>query len=387
LFSLNEVGLVEAEREAFLLLSNRQLNLLPSAFCLLSKGNNLKKLTKEKTMDLVALQNLLDNTSFLILFLTMLVYWGGAAFPEIPYLQAIGTSGMAIANLCMAALLVSRWLEAGYFPLSNLYESLFFLAWGVTTMHLVAEKMSRSRLVGAVTSPVAMGITAFAALSLPTEMQASAPLVPALKSNWLMMHVSVMMLSYATLMVGSVLAIAFLIVTRGQAIELKGSSVGTGGFRSNLKKLQLNNAATSETNNVANMPSEANSGNTAILNLPTTLTTTATLSPQRLNLADTLDNISYRIIGLGFPLLTIGIIAGAVWANEAWGSYWSWDPKETWAFITWLVFAAYLHSRITRGWQGRKPAILAATGFVVVWVCYLGVNILGKGLHSYGWFF
>ena len=111
------------------------------------------------------------------------------------------------------------------------------------------------------------------------------------------------------------------------------------------------------------------------------------MSPERLSLIDTLDNISYRIIGLGFPLLTIGIISGGVWANEAWGSYWSWDPKETWAFITWLVFAAYLHSRITKGWQGKKPAILAASGFVVVWVCYLGVNLLGKGLHSYGWFF
>jgi cytochrome c-type biogenesis protein CcsB len=111
------------------------------------------------------------------------------------------------------------------------------------------------------------------------------------------------------------------------------------------------------------------------------------LSPQRLTLADTLDNVSYRIIGLGFPLLTIGIISGAVWANEAWGSYWSWDPKETWALITWLVFAAYLHARITKGWQGRRPAILAASGFAVVWVCYLGVNLLGKGLHSYGWFF
>ncbi len=93
------------------------------------------------------------------------------------------------------------------------------------------------------------------------------------------------------------------------------------------------------------------------------------------------------MIGLGFPLLTVGIISGAVWANEAWGSYWSWDPKETWALITWLVFAAYLHARITRDWQGRRPAMLAAVGFAVVWVCYLGVNLLGKGLHSYGWFF
>jgi cytochrome c-type biogenesis protein CcsB len=101
---------------------------------------------------------------------------------------------------------------------------------------------------------------------------------------------------------------------------------------------------------------------------------------------ETIDNYSYRILGLGFPLLTMGILSGAVWANEAWGSYWSWDPKETWALITWLVFAIYLHTRLTRGWTGTKPAIIASCGFVTVWVCYLGVNILGSGLHSYGWF-
>lgn len=288
---------------------------------------------------------------------------------------------MAVANLCMATLLGARWIEAGYFPLSNLYESLFFLAWGIAAMHLFAESISRSALVGVVTAPVAMLITAFAALRLPDDMQASAPLVPALKSNWLMMHVSVMMLSYATLLVGSVLAIAFLFVTRGQEIELRGSSFGGNGYRLTSSLATQSVAATiSEPLTLA-----TDAGTTAVLELPTMSTTTA-LTPQRLGLADTLDNISYRIIGLGFPLLTIGIIAGGVWANEAWGSYWSWDPKETWALILWLVFAAYLHSRITKGWQGRKPAILAAVGFVVVWICYLGVNILGKGLHSYGWF-
>ena len=115
-------------------------------------------------MDLVALQSLLDNTSFLVLFITMLIYWSGAAFPNLTLLQKLGTIGVVIANLCMATLLGARWLEAGYFPLSNLYESLFFLAWGVTTMHLIAERMSRSRWVGTITTPVAMGITAFAAL-------------------------------------------------------------------------------------------------------------------------------------------------------------------------------------------------------------------------------
>jgi cytochrome c-type biogenesis protein CcsB len=355
-------------------------------------------------MDLVALQNWLDNASFAILFLTMLLYWTSAAFPKIPYLQILGSTGMGIANLCIAALLGARWIEAGYFPLSNLYESLFFIAWGITAVHFLAENMSRSPLVGAVTAPVAMGITAFAALSLPPQMQVSEPLVPALKSNWLMMHVSVMLLSYAALMVGALVAIAFLVVTRGQEVELKGSSVGTGAYRDTkyrLRKLEDASvtpsamASTTIATPIATPIATASSSTdgasgTAVLNAVVdspTAKSSVPLSPQRLSLADTLDNISYRIIGLGFPLLTIGIIAGAVWANEAWGSYWSWDPKETWALITWLVFAAYLHARITRGWQGRRPAILAASGFLVVWICYLGVNLLGKGLHSYGWFF
>ncbi|NJM58286.1 MAG: cytochrome c biogenesis protein CcsA, partial [Synechococcales cyanobacterium RU_4_20] len=182
-------------------------------------------------MNLVGLENILDNASFAVLLITMLVYWVGAAFPRFSILQSLGTAGMAIANLTIATLLACRWIEAGYFPISNLYESLFFLTWGITTMHLVAESMSQSRWVGVVTSPLAMAIAAFATLTLPGDMQASAPLVPALKSNWLMMHVSIMMLSYATLMVGAVLAIAFLVVTRGQEIELRGSSIGTGGFR------------------------------------------------------------------------------------------------------------------------------------------------------------
>jgi cytochrome c-type biogenesis protein CcsB len=358
-------------------------------------------------MDLVTLQTVLDNTSFAVLFLTMLVYWVGAAFPGIGFLAGLGSGGMAIANLCIATLLGARWLEAGYFPLSNLYESLFFLAWGITTVHLVAERMSRSRLVGVVTAPVAMGITAFAALSLPDTMQKAEPLVPALKSNWLMMHVSVMMLSYATLMVGALLAIAFLVVTRGQNVELRGSSVGTGSYRDRRIPTNTTQTPTTQTleqvfptpETVAPTPYQTSSLAAGATQIATALLESppapsphlsvpaSSVSPKRLSLADTLDNISYRIIGLGFPLLTIGIIAGSVWANEAWGSYWSWDPKETWALITWLVFAAYLHARITKGWQGRRPAILAATGFVVVWVCYLGVNLLGKGLHSYGWFF
>jgi len=350
-------------------------------------------------MQLVALQNLLDNSSFAVLFATMLIFWVHVAFPNLPYLRSLGNAGMAIANLCIATLLGARWIDAGYFPLSNLYESLFFLAWGITTMHIVVNRIGNKsandtakRLVGAFTAPLAMGITAFAALALPSGMQVSEPLVPALKSNWLMMHVSVMLLSYAALMTGSILAIAFLIVTRGQDVVLQGSSFGT-----NLRSLAEGN----NTNNpnsetfaafaVESMGGILNSGNLQSANSSTLTadaiaTQTKPLSLRRLTIGETLDNLSYRAIGLGFPLLTIGIIAGGVWANEAWGSYWSWDPKETWSLITWLVFAAYLHTRITKGWQGRKPAILASVGLLVVWTCYLGVNLLGKGLHSYGWF-
>ncbi|MEM6597505.1 MAG: c-type cytochrome biogenesis protein CcsB [Cyanobacteria bacterium P01_D01_bin.36] len=337
-------------------------------------------------MTLAGLESWLDNAAFAVLFLAMLAYWSGLAFSNVKIMPLIGGVCMAAGNLCMAALLTARWIEGGYFPLSNLYESLFFIAWGITAVHFAAERMSESRWVGAVTSPVAMAIAAFAALTLPGKMQLSEPLVPALKSNWLMMHVSVMLISYSALMVGSLIAIAFLIVTRGQSVELKGSSVGTGSFRN--RKYDLKRAETAVAIESTSEPLVSAGGGTAVLEAPTAVANATTaLSLQKLTLADTLDNISYRIIGLGFPLLTIGIIAGAVWANEAWGSYWSWDPKETWALITWLVFAAYLHARITKGWQGRRPAILAASGFVVVWICYLGVNILGKGLHSYGWFF
>ena len=336
-------------------------------------------------MDLASLQALLDTVAFAILFTAMMLYWVSAAFPRLPALPELGTAAMAIGNLAIAVMLGARWIDAGYFPISNLYESLFFMAWGVTVMHLVAEWIGRNRLVGVFTAPVAMGIVAFATFKLPSDMQSASPLVPALQSNWLMMHVSVMMFSYSTLMVGSVLAIAFLVVTRGQEVSLKGSSYGIGSYRSQGENPERQIADSELEQGAIGAAKMAPSGQVAVLDPPQTAGS-VTLTPQRLGLADTLDNLSYRLIGLGFPLLTIGIIAGAVWANEAWGTYWSWDPKETWALITWLVFAAYLHTRITKGWQGKRPAIVASAGFLVVWVCYLGVNLLGIGLHSYGWF-
>jgi len=308
------------------------------------------------------IKNSLDNIVFLSLFLAVLSYWISVTFPKLKVTHKLGFANVFVSNLFISIILSWRWIENGYFPLSNLYESLLFFTWGITFLTLLVETSTSLLLVGAVTTPLAMFIIGFATLSLPDGMQKAAPLVPALKSNWLMMHVSIMMFSYSTLIIGSLLSIVFLVLTQGKQVSLKGSSIGV----------------------VSDL--ESNENNTEIRNsVSITLGINEGILEKKLSLLESLDNLSYRIIGLGFPLLTIGIIAGAVWANEAWGSYWSWDPKETWALITWLVFAAYLHTRITRSWQGKGPAILASIGFIVVWVCYLGVNFLGKGLHSYGW--
>jgi len=247
---------------------------------------------------------------------------------------------------------------------------LLFLAWGITFTTIVLDSKTRTSIVGYISTPISLFIVGFAGLSLPENMQAPSPLVPALKSNWLMMHVTVMMLSYASLIVGSLLGILFLILTNGRKDEviLQGNSYGRSFEDSKL----VNTAFYKEDLGESNLIAEDN----------------VILAPQknkRLTLLESLDNLSYRTISFGFPLLTIGIIAGAVWANEAWGSYWSWDPKETWALITWIIFATYLHSRITKGWEGKKTAILGGLGFFIIWICYLGVNFLGKGLHSYGW--
>ena len=282
--------------------------------------------------------DLITNTSFttgiyMILLKTMICYWACIRFPQLPVISNLCWLGVVSSNFLLFLILGLRWIISGYFPLSNLYESLLFLDWCLLFILIVAETKTRTKLLGAVLLPITFLIISFASLILPTQMQEAAPLVPALQSNWLMMHVSMMMLSYATLILGSLLSILFLVVQK---------------FTTNNTKIQKN------------------------------------LSQTKIQLLENIDTWSYRTIGLGFPFLTIGIIAGAVWANEAWGSYWSWDPKETWALITWLIFAAYIHARLTKGWVGEKAALLGSIGFIIVWICYLGVNFLGQGLHSYG---
>ena len=291
----------------------------------------------------------LGLTAFALLLIALpLAFWslsGGRSSTAVRLL-------VAGANLCLTAQLVLRWWDSGHFPISNLYESLCFLAWGCTLTQLLVERSWPSPLVPAAATPMALGCVAFASFALPDRLHEASPLVPALRSSWLVMHVSVIMISYAALLVGSLLSLAVLFTDRQNTLELRSSSIGSGGYRQAqlaTPQLQLSSVA---------MPA-----------------------------VEQLDSLSYRTITVGFLLLSVGLVSGAVWANEAWGSWWSWDPKETWALICWLVYAAYLHTRLIRGWQGRKPALVAAAGLVVIVVCYIGVNLMGIGLHSYGWFF
>jgi|TARA_B110000971_G_scaffold204399_1_gene225816 cytochrome c-type biogenesis protein CcsB len=317
------------------------------------------------------IQSSLDNIIFLVLLVVTIFYWASLIYTNFKLLAKLSFYGTVLANSLIFLLLGLRWLNYGYFPLSNLYESLLFLAWGITFTTVILESKTKTSLIGSISNPISLFIIGFAGLSLPENMQAPSPLVPALKSNWLMMHVTVMMLSYASLIVGSLLGIFFLILTNGRKddITLQGNSYGRVFNETKLLDTAFYKEGINE--DYSTLVAEE-------------LDTASQGKENRLTLLESVDNLSYRTISFGFPLLTIGIIAGAVWANEAWGSYWSWDPKETWALITWLVFASYLHARITKSWQGRKPAIIASFGFIVVWICYLGVNFLGKGLHTYG---
>jgi cytochrome c-type biogenesis protein CcsB len=249
-----------------------------------------------------------------------------------------------------------------------------FLSWSLTAIQLFLGRLTNQSFLGALTSPMALLTNTFATFSLPLDMKTSSALVPALQSNWLIMHVTVMILSYSALIFGSLLAIAFLILTWQADKSIVSSNAKTTSVTADSSALLLEYTETLsveskqlEIQKSTENPSSKFFGKTTI------------------ELARMIDNFSYRILGIGFPLLTIGILSGAVWANEAWGSYWSWDPKETWALLTWLVFAIYLHTRLNKGWEGKKPAFIASFGFFVVWMCFLGVNLLGEGLHSYGW--
>ena len=311
------------------------------------------------------LEHILTHISFSIVSIVITIHLIILLVDEIVGLDDSSEKGMIATFFCITGLLVTRWMYLRHLPLSDLYESLIFLSWSFSIIHIIPYFKKHKNHLSARTAPSAIFTQGFATSGLLTEMHQSAILVPALQSHWLMMHVSMMVLSYAALLCGSLLSLALLVITFRKFIRIFSKSNNLENESVYFSEIQYVN----ERNNV--------------------LRNTSFISSQnyyRYQLIQQLDRWSYRIISLGFILLTVGILSGAVWANEAWGSYWNWDPKETWAFITWTIFAIYLHIRTNKNFESVNSAIVASMGFLIIWICYFGVNLLGIGLHSYGSF-
>ncbi len=243
----------------------------------------------------------------------------------------LGTIVTAVGFAVHTIAIVLRWVESyslgiGHAPFSNLYESLIFFAWTVILLYLIMEWRTKNRTLGAFVTPLAFLALAYASFS-PNIRSHIQPLIPALKSNWLISHVITCFFGYAAFGLSFGISIMYL-----------------------LKRLDND-----EKENLF-----------------------LKLIPEK----GVLDELNYQMVVIGFLMLTLGIITGSVWAHSAWGSYWSWDPKETWSLITWLIYASVLHSRMVRGWKGKKIAILCFIGFSCVLFTYFGVNYLA-GLHSY----
>nr|YP_009947422.1 cytochrome c biogenesis protein [Lepidium apetalum]QOH91920.1 cytochrome c biogenesis protein [Lepidium apetalum]WQM21833.1 cytochrome c biogenesis protein [Lepidium apetalum] len=320
------------------------------------------------------LEHILTHISFSVVSIVLTIYFLTLVvnLDEIIGFFDSSDKGIVITFFGITGLLFTRWIYSGHFPLSNLYESLIFLSWAFSIIHMVSyfKKKPKNHL-NAITAPSAIFIQGFATSGLLNKMPQSAILVPALQSQWLMMHVSMMILGYGALLCGSLLSIALLVITFRK--------VRPTFWKKNIKKKILLNELFSF--DVLYYINERNS-----ILLQQNSNFSFSRNYYRYQLIEQLDFWSFRIISFGFIFLTVGILSGAVWANETWGSYWNWDPKETWAFITWTIFAIYLHIKTNRNVRGINSAIVASIGFLLIWICYFGVNLLGIGLHSYGSF-
>lgn len=276
-------------------------------------------------------------SSSLILSMTTFVYGVAAFFYVAEWIFYRGNIWRAASWITMVGVVgniigfAMRWVESyqmgiGHAPLSNLYESLVFFAMAIAVLYLIVEYKSGHPTIGAVVMPLAFLSMAYASLS-PDINARIQPLLPALKSNWLIAHVITCFVGYAAFAIAFALSLMFLFKTKKAASALS-------------------------------------------------------IWP-KIPEPRVLDELTHQMVLLGFLFLTAGIITGAVWANAAWGRYWGWDPKETWSLITWLIYAVLLHTRLMQGWKGRRAAFFSIVGFMAVLFTYFGVNLL-PGLHSYG---
>nr|YP_010006425.1 CcsA [Dilkea retusa]YP_010006506.1 CcsA [Mitostemma brevifilis]QNR05100.1 CcsA [Dilkea retusa]QNR05181.1 CcsA [Mitostemma brevifilis] len=311
------------------------------------------------------LEHILTHISFSVVSIVILIHLIILLVDEFIELYDSSEKGMIITFFCITGLLITRWIYLKHLPISDLYESLIFLSWGFSIIHMVPYFKKHQNLLGVITAPSTFFTQGFATSDFLTDMHQSEILVPALQSQWLMMHVSMMILGYAALLCGSLLSVALLVIRFRKVIRIieKSNNLLKDSF--SFGEIQYMTERSNFLRNISFFSFR---------------------NYYRFQLIQQLDNWGYRILSIGFIFLTIGILSGAVWANETWGSYWNWDPKETWAFITWVIFAIYLHTRTNQNFEGFNSAIVASIGFLIIWICYFGVNLLGIGLHSYGSF-
>jgi len=270
---------------------------------------------------LLTLENNLFTVVMLLYFAAMVVYFIFFALKK-ERMAKVGGVILAIGFVLHTIALIARGIGAGRLPMTNQYEFATSFAWGLCLVLLVFIHRYHFDVLGTFAVPVMFLIIGYAAMQNKDVKE----LMPALRSNWLGFHVSTAIIAYGAFGVSFAISLIYLI----------------------REKLDENAFAASHI-------------------------------PDRENL----DMISYRAVSLGLLFLTFTIITGAIWAERAWGSYWSWDPKETWSLVTWLIYAVYLHLRVGRGWSGKSAAIFAVIGFVCVIFTYIGVNTFLPGIHSY----
>jgi cytochrome c-type biogenesis protein CcsB len=259
----------------------------------------------------------------------------GESAPEPASSRRWGQLGVVLAGLgalTHVGVLVARGMAVGRLPWGNMYEfATAMVLVAVVAFLVLAVRMPAVRHLGAFVLGPAVLAMVLVGLFLYTD---AGPLVAALRSSWLAVHVTAAITGFGIFFVSSIASIAYLVRTRYDA------------------RLAAGDARTDST--IARLPSAA-----------------------------TLDRVAHRTAVFGFPIWTFAVIAGAIWAESAWGRFWGWDPKETWAFIAWVVYAAYLHARTTAGWRGRPAAWVNVTGLVVMVFNLLYVNMVSTGLHSY----
>nr|QFV20006.1 cytochrome c heme attachment protein [Taxillus delavayi] len=296
-------------------------------------------------------EHILTHISFSIVSILIPIFCRILLVDEIIELSDSSERGITAGFFCLTGLLINRWIRFRHFPLSELSESLIFLSWGFSIIYLILYLKIKNKHLSSIIKIGVIFTQVFATSNILTQTHKSIILVPALQSQWLMMHVSMTLVGYASLLCGSLLSVTLLVIT----FQNKTFSFGNNKNANEKIKTVLQSTSFFSTRNF-----------------------------YRYQLIQQLEHWSYHVISIGFFFFSIGILSGAVWANEAWGSYWNWDPKETWAFITWIIFTIYLHTN--QNSNSKNSSIVAVIGFLLIWLCYFGINLLEIGLHSYGSF-